>query len=47
MAIVREELAGAGFFKGKKAKGDRKQELEQQLQVWEVLQSKLNEAQSE
>ena len=47
IAFVKDELAGSGLFKGKKAKGDRQQELEQQLKAWEALQKKLNETPSE
>jgi hypothetical protein len=43
IALANDELAGQGLYEGKKAEGDRRQELEQRLKVWEALQAKLDE----
>jgi hypothetical protein len=41
IALARDELAGLGLYQQRKAEGDRRQQLEQQIKVWEVLLEKL------
>ncbi|GAB4375251.1 MAG: hypothetical protein Kow00121_20780 [Elainellaceae cyanobacterium] len=41
IALAKDEVAGKGLFKGKRAEGDRYQELEQQIKIWEALREKL------
>jgi hypothetical protein len=43
--LAKDELAGQGLYEGKKAEGDRRHELEQQIRIWAALLEKLsNEA---
>jgi hypothetical protein len=43
IALARDELAGLGLYQQRKAEGDRRQELDRQIEVWEVLLKKLND----
>jgi len=43
IALARDELAGQGVYEGRNAEGNRRQELERQIEIWEVLQTKLAE----
>jgi hypothetical protein len=45
--LSKDELEGKGLFVGCKAKGDRRQQLEGQIEVWEALVEKLGEIDSE
>jgi hypothetical protein len=45
--LSKDELEGKGLFFGCKAKGDRRQQLEGQIEVWEALVEKLGEIDSE
>lgn len=40
LSSARDELAGRGLYYRRKAKGDRRQQLEQQIEVWEKLRGK-------
>ena len=41
LAQARDELAGEGLFAGRQAQGDRRVQLEVQIQEWEQLLRKL------
>jgi hypothetical protein len=44
IAFGKDELTGQGlFYQQRKAEGDRRQQLEQQIELWEVLLKKLND----
>ena len=43
IGMNRDELEGKGLFKGRKAKSDRRQQIEQQIEAWESLIEKLEE----
>ncbi|MBD2126684.1 hypothetical protein NDI39_05970 [Microcoleus sp. ZQ-A2] len=41
IALARDELAGRGLYQGRKAQGDRIQQLQQQIEAWQALLEKL------
>jgi hypothetical protein len=41
IALARDELTGQGFYQQRKAEGDRRQELEQEIETWKRLLQKL------
>ena len=41
IALLRDEVSGRGLFARKKAKGDRRSTLEEQIETWEALLEKL------
>lgn len=41
IGMASDELAGRGLYHRRKAKGDRRQQLEQQIEVWERLIQKI------
>ena len=43
ITLARDELTGKGLYQQRKAEGDHRQKLEQQIEVWEVLLKKLND----
>lgn len=47
ISMGRDELAGRGLYRQHRAKGDRRQQLEQQIERWEALLEKLGGSNSE
>jgi hypothetical protein len=41
LALARDELAGQGLYQGRKAQGNRIQQLQQQIEAWDTLLEKL------
>ncbi|MBD1889703.1 hypothetical protein [Coleofasciculus sp. FACHB-SPT9] len=45
--LSRDELAGRGLYQQRKAEGDRIDQLQQQIEAWQAMRSKLGGIQGE